>query len=192
MAYGKLTSAAAAALIVAALGGCETMNALLDDKPAGQTESDGAQSAAAMPPQQQDVTFVQTAAAASSKEVALGELAVERSTNPAIDSFAQEMVTDHGAANTELMGLAEARSIDVPAAPSEAEAATEAGLGSLEGKAFDAAYAEQMVKDHEAAVALFEAQAAQGADPALAAFAEEKLPTLREHLEHARTLQSSL
>lgn len=192
MSYGKLIGAAAAALVVVALGGCETMNSLLDDKPAGQSESESTQAAAAMPPQQQDVTFVQTAAAAGSKEVALGELAVERSTNAAVDSFAQEMVTDHSQSNIELMALAEANSIDVPAAPSEEQAATEAGLENLNGKAFDAAYAEQMVKDHEAAVALFEAQAAQGSDPELAAFAQEKLPTLRAHLEHARTLQSSL
>ena len=179
--------AAGAALFAIALGGCDTMNALLDDKPAGVTEQ-----AEATPPPQQDVTFVQTAAVAGTKEVALGELALQRSDRDDVEGFAQQMVTDHSAANEELMAIAGERKIEVPATPSQQETAASAGLGSLEGRSFDAAYVDQMVKDHEAAVALFEAQAASGTDPALVAFAEEKLPALRAHLEHARTLQNSL
>ena len=183
--------AAAAAVIVAALGGCETMNNLLDDKPAGVTESTQTAAAPAAA-QEQDVTFVQTAAAAGSKEVALAELAMDRSGNAAVDGLAQQMVTDHGAANTELMALADARDIEVSPAPSEEEAASEVGLSTLEGAAFDAAYVDQMVKNHEKSIALFETQAAQGTDPALVEFAEEKLPTIRMHLEHARTLQAGM
>jgi putative membrane protein len=190
----KISMVAAATVILAALGGCETMNSLLDDKPAGQSENtqSASASAPAMAPQQQDVTFVQKAAAAGDKEVALGNLALGRSQNVAVDGFAQEMVTDHTQAGQKLMALAKAGSIEVPAAPSEEQVAMDAGLSDLKGKAFDRAYADMMVKDHEEAVALFETEAATGSDPALQAFAQDTLPTLRTHLEHARTLQGSL
>lgn len=182
---GKLGFAAGAAILAALLGGCDTMNALLDDKP-GNAFSDSP-SAETQP---QDLAFVQQAAAAGDKEVALGKLAEERSSNAEVDSFAEQMVSDHGAANSELLAIAGEREIDVPAPPAEAPGA--ADLATLQGKAFDAAYVDLMVKDHEEAVALFEAQVGQGSDEALVAFAEEKLPTLRAHLEHARTLQNSL
>lgn len=187
MGYGKLVGAAAAALVVVALAGCDTMDALLDDKPGnafGQTE--------AVAPQEQDVAFAAEAAMAGSTEVLLGQLALEKSNIAAVKTFAQEMVTDHGAANAELTALAEAREIDLPTPPTQAQAAADAGLAALEGTAFEQAYADKMVKDHEAAVALFEAEAANGGDAALKAFAQETLPTLRTHLEHARALQSSL
>ena len=51
---------------------------------------------------------------------------------------------------------------------------------------------DEMVKDHEKDVELFEQQAQSGDDPDLRAFAEETLPTLREHLELAREIQSQI
>ena len=51
---------------------------------------------------------------------------------------------------------------------------------------------DEMVKDHEKDVELFEQQAQSGEDPDLRAFAEETLPTLREHLELAREIQSQI
>jgi putative membrane protein len=46
-----------------------------------------------------------------------------------------------------------------------------------------------MVKDHEEAVVLFASEANDGKDPAVKAWAEKTLPTLREHLRMARELQ---
>jgi putative membrane protein len=178
---------AGAALLLAALGGCDTMNALLDDKPGNafaETE--------AMPPQEQDATFVQTAAKDGAKEVALGELAVEKAASPAVKAFAERMVSDHGATNTELRTLADSRDLEVPAMPPEGQDPATTEMETLSGKAFDEAYVELMVAEHEKAVALFEAQASAGSDPALVAFAEEKLPTLRQHLAHAQGLQDGL
>jgi len=183
--FGILTGAL---LLAAALGGCETMNALLDDKPAGQTEQ-----AEVMPPQPQDVAFVQQAAAAGDREVALAEYAAERADDDAVESFARQMADELGAANAELAALAERRGIALPeTSGAEQAAVTITRLENLEGEAFDLTYVQESVQDHEATIALFEEQAAKGSDAALVAFAEERLPTLRAHLEHARTLQRGL
>ena len=58
-------------------------------------------------------------------------------------------------------------------------------MQQLSGAEFDQAYMDEMVKDHEKDIAAFEQQAQAGQDPELRAFAEEALPTLREHLELA-------
>ena len=188
MTIGRLGCAAGAAILAALLGGCQTMNDLLDDKPAGQSEKE--ESAAAVAPQ--DVSFVEKADAAGNREVALGELALEVSKTKSVDDLAQQMVTDHKAAGEKLRAIAMGDSIDVPTGPSAAQTAADAGLAGLKGKDFDRAYADTMVKDHEAAVALFESEVAQGSDKALVAFARDTLPTLKMHLEHARNVLASL
>jgi putative membrane protein len=51
---------------------------------------------------------------------------------------------------------------------------------------------DEMVEDHEKDIELFEQQAESGQDPDLRAFAEETVPTLREHLELAKEVQSKV
>jgi putative membrane protein len=61
-------------------------------------------------------------------------------------------------------------------------------LAKLHGPAFDRAYSQQMVKDHEETVRLFRTEAQQGNDPELKRLAATTLPTLEEHLNMARNL----
>jgi putative membrane protein len=48
-----------------------------------------------------------------------------------------------------------------------------------------------MVADHQEAVALFTAEAADKTDPDLAAFAQKTLPTLQQHMSMANSLASA-
>ena len=74
-----------------------------------------------------------------------------------------------------------------PAPPPKAESwRTETGAS------FDRAYVEYVIDEHEDAIELFEDQSARGTDAELKAWAEAKLPTLREHLKIARDLKSKL
>jgi putative membrane protein len=63
------------------------------------------------------------------------------------------------------------------------------GLGTLNGAAFDKAYATMMVKDHHEAVALFKQESASGKNADFKAFAGATLPTLQEHLSMAEKLK---
>src|ERR1700744_4249364 len=63
-----------------------------------------------------DAKFATTAANGGMAEVALGKMAQEKSTNADIKKFADMMVTDHGKANDELMGIAKTKNITLPAA----------------------------------------------------------------------------
>jgi putative membrane protein len=60
----------------------------------------------------------------------------------------------------------------------------------LSGDAFDREYMNMMVKDHEKAVKDFEKVSTKAKDPDVRAFAAKTLPTLREHLQQARDIQS--
>ena len=131
--------------------------------------------------------FVKKAALDGMTEVEAGKVALTKSQDPAIRSFAERMVADHGKANEELTSIAERKGLN---APKQLDADHKQMLDTLKGKsgkAFDQAYAEHMNMDHSKAVALFES-AAGSSDPDLAEFAKKTLPTLKEHKALAQKL----
>jgi putative membrane protein len=135
-----------------------------------------------------DQTFAEKAAVGGLAEVQLGKLAVEHAASPDVKQFGQRMVDDHGKANRELMALVGQKGISVPTALDPKHQKEADRLAKLEGAAFDRAYIQQMVKDHEADVKLFRTEAQQGKDPELKRFAAASLSTLEAHLNMARSL----
>jgi putative membrane protein len=75
--------------------------------------------------------------------------------------------------------------------PSPAQQDVERQLEGLSGQAFDRAYIQQMVRDHEKAIAAF-TTASKGADGQVKDFASRTLPTLQDHLSRAQALARQL
>ena len=162
--------------------------------PSGETPSPGdrqARGTSGKMASPTDSSFVMKAAGGGHTEVEAGKLASGKATNSDVKAFAQRMVKDHGKANTELLSLAKSKSIDIKANDSDAKALTDR-LGKLSGAAFDRAYMEEMVKDHQTDVELFERQSRDGDDAELKAWAGKQLPTLREHLKMAQDVHAKL
>jgi putative membrane protein len=65
-------------------------------------------------------------------------------------------------------------------------------LSGLTGDAFDREYINMMVKDHEKDVKEFEKASTKAKDADVRAFAAKTLPTLREHLQQVRDIQSRM
>jgi putative membrane protein len=65
-------------------------------------------------------------------------------------------------------------------------------LAGLSGADFDRAYVNMMVKDHEKDVKEFEKASAKAKDPDVRAWATSTLPTLRDHLQQIRDIQSRM
>ena len=135
-----------------------------------------------------DQAFVKKAAVGGLAEVHLGKLAVERAASPDVKQFGQRMVEDHDQANRELMAVVEPKGIAVPTALDRKQRRAADRLAQLHGTAFERAYIQHMVKDHEADVRLFRTEAHQGKDPELKRWAAATLPTLEAHLSLARNL----
>jgi putative membrane protein len=137
-----------------------------------------------------DNSFYRSIAEGGMAEVDLGKLAEQKSTNPQVKHFAQQMVNDHSAANEKLDALASSKQAAIPKTLDASHQAERAKLEALSGNSFDKAYVESQVKDHEKAVALLEKEISSGQDADAKAFAQSVLPTIRHHLEEARTLAS--
>lgn len=138
----------------------------------------------------QDRTFVTTAASSGLMEVETGQLASQKGASAEVKSFGQQMVTDHSRANERLMTLARNKGMSPPAQMNAQHRQQTQRLSGLSGAEFDRAYITQMVQAHQQDVALFEQQSRNGGDPDLRAFAQETLPTLRQHLEMAQNMAS--
>ena len=131
--------------------------------------------------------FVKKAALDGMAEVELGKVALEKSQNADVRSFAQRMVTDHGKANSELASIAKTKGLDAPKMLDAEHEAMVSKLRDKSGADFDQAYSEHMNMDHSKAIALFEG-AAKSPDADLAGFAKKTLPTLKEHQQLAQKL----
>jgi putative membrane protein len=139
-----------------------------------------------------DQEFVVAAARDGIAEVEMGRLASQRAAADPVRQFAQRMVTDHGAANQELLQLAQRKSVTLPQEMDAAHRAAMDRLATLSGAAFDQAYMSEMMRDHQQAVALFSRQAQQGQDPEVRAWAAKTLPTLQEHQRMAYDIHSRI
>lgn len=143
----------------------------------------------AQPASPADKTFATKAAAGGQAEVRLGQLALKNAESPKVRQFGERMVTDHTQANQALEQIGRQQQMTLPTVPDAADRATEERLSNLKGRAFDTAYVQDMVKDHETDVADFRREADSGKDPALKAFAQKYLPVLEQHLQLAKAAE---
>jgi putative membrane protein len=136
----------------------------------------------------QDQTFVAQAARAGMTEMHLGRLGMQKASDPQVRAFAQMMAADHARNSEALRATAAAKGVPMPAQPAAEQQSAMMKLSEMTGPAFDKAYMDQMVAEHQKAVSLYQRQSESGTDPALKSYAQQSLPTLREHLDMARSL----
>ncbi|HEY1911252.1 MAG TPA: DUF4142 domain-containing protein [Vicinamibacterales bacterium] len=139
-----------------------------------------------------DERFVKEASAGGNSEVELGKIAADRASNPQVKAFGQRMVDDHSKAGTELAALAQSKHIAVSEQVDPKARALKERLMTLQGAAFDRAYMDAMVKDHEEDVQAFQTEAQTGTDPEVKRWANSALPTLQEHLRLARDAERAV
>ncbi len=119
-------------------------------------------------------------------EVSSSQLALERSRNPAIRSFARQMIQDHSRTTQALGGPVGVAVGQVALDARHASMLNQ--LAPVSGRAFDALYVQMQVMAHQEAVAMFAAYAQSGTEPAMRAFAQQVLPSLQMHLAMAQRL----
>jgi putative membrane protein len=140
-----------------------------------------------------DRKFVQKAAEGGMFEVQMGQLAATKASDPAVKAFANMLVDDHSKANNELVQLANAKKVELPAGPPRSMRRTLEKIGKKNGSDFDKAFIHDVgVKDHEHDVKDFQKAAKDLKDPELKAFAQKTLPTLQKHLADAKKLDAEL
>ena len=139
-----------------------------------------------------DYKFVSEAANGGNLEVSLGQIAMEKSADKAVQDFGKQMVDDHKKINKELTDLAAKKGASVLVETSKSDQRLMDRLRGLSGAEFDRAYIDQMVSDHKKDVKEFQKQAKNATDTELQAFVSRNLPTVEEHLRKAETIQATI
>jgi putative membrane protein len=95
-----------------------------------------------------DRDFIKEAAQVNLKEIALGELAKQKTHSEGIRSFAQRMIDDHRAAEASLSIVARKMGVTVPGELNKQGQAACGHLQKLSDEQFDKAYIDAMVEGH--------------------------------------------
>ncbi|RZI84597.1 MAG: DUF4142 domain-containing protein [Rubrivivax sp.] len=138
-----------------------------------------------------DSAFLKNAAEAGHTEIEGSKLALSKSTNEKVKTFAQQMVGDHTKTADELGVLAASKGVELPTGPSLAQKARLKLLSARDGAGFDKHYADFVGVDaHKDTIKLFQKAAQEATDPEVKAFATKTLPALEHHLKMAQDLKA--
>jgi putative membrane protein len=131
--------------------------------------------------------FLIVASIGNLQEISAAELAVKKGKSADVRSFARMMIDDHGKAEQQLLEAAKSRGISLPAA---ATGGIQPDLNLKNaGDDFDQRYVHAMVVNHAGTVQAFENYATTGKDPAVRAFAQQLMLTLKTHLAKIKSIE---
>src|SRR5476651_1380685 len=136
---------------------------------------------------QNTVLFVKNGIEGGLTEIKASGMAITNSNNQKVIAFAKMLIDDHTKANDDLKKLETDKKIDDTDTISSAHKLVLDGLSKKSGTAFDKAYLQMMVADHEQAIKLF-TTGTKDIDPDIAKFATATLPTLKMHLDTANAI----
>jgi len=124
--------------------------------------------------------FIIMASIDNLQEINTGTQAAQKATRADIRSFGEMMVTDHSALEQKLLQLTKSKGYQIPAAATETPP-PDLNLAKASGDDFNRIYIHDMVVGHRSTVMMFENYAITGNDSEVRAFAQQMLPTLKEH-----------
>jgi putative membrane protein len=134
--------------------------------------------------------FLSKTAVGNLFEIESSKLALSRAKTKQVRTFADEMVRDHTEAGMKFKQAVSDGKLTMP--PVKLDSQHQAALNELKSKdraSFDKAYVDEQYKAHVETVDMFQAYADGGDDARMKLFAEQMLPILKTHLDHAIKLR---
>jgi putative membrane protein len=178
---GKLAAVAAScAMAIAAVPAA----AQSGNMPAATSSSDAAGKSTVV---RGDRSLMNDLANGNHAEINMGKLALEKSQNPEVKKFAQQMVDDHTKALGELQELAQSKNVKLPDGAGPVNTTKATAMKALSGETFDNQYMKRGgVGAHESTLKLLQKVEANAKDADLKALAGKMKPTVQEHLKMAQ------
>lgn len=152
-------------------------------------EKTGVNSVLGIAPKTSD--FVNEAATSDMFEIQSSQLAAQRTTGD-VQSFANQMVTDHTKTTSELKGLAPQLKVSLPNQMTSSQQSMLDKLKGLQGNDFAKQYMDDQVSAHKNAVSLFQRYGKSGRNDKLKDWANQTLPMLQHHLDMAQSIYAKM
>ncbi len=131
-----------------------------------------------------DKAFMKEAAMGGMMEVDMGKMAQQKGKSADVKKIGGTMVADHGKANTELMGIAKKKGVDL--------SKEKAPKHSMNDANFDKEYLDMMMQDHQKDLASFQAEAKNGSDADVKAFASKTSMVIKKHLDMVKAAKAKM
>lgn len=140
------------------------------------------------PRQREERRFLKDAAASSRFEAEASRMALARSSDPGLRSFAAMLINHHASASNELLNLLYRRGMAAPMLAND-QRKTLNRLARLQGAKFNRVYLEEVaLKYQQEDVQYYEKASLVAREPRLKAWIDRTLPTLRYHTAAAERL----
>lgn len=180
------------ACMLAALAACHTNNAGNTEPDTSNMIGDTINKGLSPNGNDPDAAFARQAAAGGAAELALSKMALAKAVAPQIKTFADMMIVDHTRMSGELSNLAKSKGITFTATPDARHRQIADSLSKLSGTAFDKGFAQVMVTDHKATLALLQQEAQNSKDAGLKTFATKFAPIVQAHLDSIQKIQAAI
>ena len=141
---------------------------------------------------EKDAEFLVDVADLNLTEIQISEVAVKNAQMDETRRLAEMIIADHQKAQDELTALASRKVITLPVQISESGQHDVRGLMEDKPEDVDKNYCDKMVEGHKKAIDKFETAAKETADEDIRHWAENMLPALRKHLDHAMECQKQV
>ncbi len=145
-----------------------------------------------------DANIAAIVVGANKIDISAGKIALERSKNSDVKTFAQRMITDHNAVLNSAVDLVTRLGVtpvdnDLVATLAEQSRQHEASLKTLSGKAFDKSYIDHEVAYHKAVIGVIETKLIPSArNHELKALLVSVVPAFKAHLKHCQMIQRQI
>jgi putative membrane protein len=141
---------------------------------------------------QEDKRFLGQVTQASLLNVAMGKLAIEKASNPAVKDFARKMVADHERGLAIFKKVADRDGVPIESQLDSKHQERLDKLAKLSGPEFDRAYVKDQLKAHQRMVSYFQSEADNSTESQANKVANNLLPAVQKHLNDAKELNKSL
>jgi putative membrane protein len=145
-----------------------------------------------VPLDRDDIQFAIQAENSALAEVELGKLAEKKGLDKRVKNSGAMAIKDHAKAGAKLEQIAKNKKILLPFAIDSAEQRIIENLGKNTGAAFDKAYLNEMTREHEANIKLFQVASKQLMDADLRAYAAKNLLVFKRHLDDINVIRGSV
>lgn len=135
-----------------------------------------------------DKQFITKAAQSDQTEIQTSQLALKRSQNQEVRSFAERMIQEHTQSSQQLTPIAQEKGFTPPKDIGKENRALLTKLSNLKGTEFDRAYMQGQAQSHAKTLANYQNYLKQGQDPELRAFASQIAPIVADHLQMAQNM----
>ena len=129
----------------------------------------------------QDKLFLMKSAEGSMAEIALSKMALKKSKNDEVKTYAQKMIDDHTTLLASMKPFADQMGVQPPAQLNKVHQIDEKRLSAMSGDAFDKEYVKDMVADHHKDLGEFMAEAGTTSNADLKAAVTQGAQVVKDH-----------